>query len=269
MSEPGVAERGSAEQRFPRLLAPRGWPDFFFQVALLGSFELVYALSGIYGRDRARVAVGNGRDVMHLEGLLGLSWEHGIQDWALAAPRVALEVANRMYFISQFWVSTVFLLWVYVRRTERFGVVRNALLAANAVSVLILFAYPTAPPRLVPGAGFVDTLNANAVNLHSSLIDALNNPYSAMPSLHASYAIVIGVAGVALSRSVWARCAWMLYPLVVAYSVIATGNHFVLDIVVGVAAPLGFLLVGRVEAAIARQRSRGSVGSVEGVGSSS
>jgi len=88
------------------------------------------------------------------------------------------------------------------------------------------------------------------------------------PKTYASYAIVIGVAGVALTRSVWARCAWMLYPLVVAYSVIATGNHFVLDIVVGVVAPLAFLLMGRVEAAIARQRSRGRVGSMEGVASS-
>ena len=267
MSEPGEAERGSAARRFFVVFAPRGWPDFLFQVALLGSFEVVYALSGIYGRDRAGVAVGNAREVMRVEDLLGLSWEHGIQHWALAAPRVALEVANRAYFISQFWVSTLFLLWVYVRRTERFEVVRNALLAANAVSVLILFVYPTAPPRLVPGTGFVDTLNANAVNLHSSLIDALNNPYSAMPSLHASYAIVIGVAGVALTRSMWARCAWMLYPLVVAYSVIATGNHFVLDIVVGVAAPLAFPLARRTEVAIARHRSRRSMASVEGVGS--
>ena len=200
---------------------------------MLGSFEIVYALSGIYGRRMNGTAIANGQGLLRFESALSIDWEHGIQDWALRAPHVFLDIANRAYFISQFTVSTVFLLWVYSRRHEHFARVRNALLAANYVAVIVLLVYPLAPPRAVPGAGFVDTLDANAVNLHSSVITALNNPNSAMPSLHASYAIVLGVTGVLFTRNIVVRTFWALYPLIVSYSVIATGNHYVLDVVAG------------------------------------
>src|SRR5258708_33338868 len=109
-----------------------------------------------------------------------------------------------------------------------------------------MFLSPLAPPRAIPGAGFADTLDANAVNLHTSLISALNNPNSAMPSLHASYAIVVGVTGCLLTRNLVARSFWALYPLLVTYSVIATGNHYVLDVVAGVAALAATPVVDRV-----------------------
>ncbi len=226
-------------------MAPRGWRHLLFQLALLGSFEVVYALSGIYGRRHEVDAIANARGLLRLEGTLGINWEHGIQNWALQAPHVFLAIANRTYFISQFTISTLFLLWVYARRQERFARVRNALLAANYVSVIVMFLYPLAPPRAIPGAGFVDTLNANAVNLNTSLISTLNNPNSAMPSLHASYAIVLGIAGFMLTRNIAVRTLWALYPLLVTYSVIATGNHYVLDVVAGGAALAATPLVDR------------------------
>lgn len=228
-----------------RTLVPRGWRHLLLQLALLGSFEIVYALSGIYGRRADGTAIANARGLLSLESTLGIDWEHGIQDWTLRAPHVFLDVANRTYFISQFTISTAFLLWVYARRQEYFARMRNALLAANYVSVIVMFLYPLAPPRAIPGAGFADTLDANAVNLHSSLITALNNPNSAMPSLHASYAIVLGISGVLLTRNVVARTFWALYPLLVTYSVIATGNHYVLDVVAGGAALAATPLVDR------------------------
>ena len=231
---------------FCRALTPRGWRHLLLQVALLGSFEILYALSGIYGRSAGGTALANARGLLSFEQTIGLGWEHGIQDWTLSAPRFFLELANRTYFISQFTVSTLFLLWVYARRHEHFARARNALLAANYVAFTVLFLYPLAPPRAIPGGGFVDTLDANAVNLNSPLINALNNPNSAMPSLHASYAIVLGVAGVLLTHSLVAKSLWALYPFLVSYSVVATGNHFVLDVVAGVAALVATPLVDRI-----------------------
>ena len=224
------------------------------QFALLGSFEIVYALSGIYGRRESGEAIANARGLLRLEGTAGLDWEHAIQNWTLQAPHAFLDIANRTYFVSQFAISTVFLLWLYARRHEHFARVRNALLAANYVSMIVMFLYPLAPPRAIRGAGFVDTLDANAVNLHSSLITTLNNPNSAMPSLHASYAIVIGIAGVMLTRNVAARTFWALYPLLVTYSVIATGNHYVLDVVAGGAALAATPVVDRVAAWVSTRR---------------
>ncbi len=233
------------------MLAPRGWPHFFLQVVLLGSFTFVYALSGLYGHRERQAAFANSRELERLERLIGIDWEHPLQHWVLHAPRIFLDIANYTYFNCQFTASTLFLLWAYARRNERFGLIRDALLAANYVSLIVLFVYPAAPPRLVPGGGFTDTLDANSVNLHSRFIDALNNPYSAMPSLHASYAIVVGVAGFSLTRRRWAKLVWALYPFLVVYSVVATGNHFLLDVIAGALALLATPVVSWASARLA------------------
>lgn len=247
----------STRRRISEGLAPRGWRDFGLQVALLGSFEVVYAVSGLYGRGQARAAVSHARGVIRIERQMGMFWEHGVQHWAMRRP-LAMDVANHTYFLSQLGVSSAFLLWAYLRRAAHFERVRNALLAVNVVSVAVLFAYPLAPPRLVPRAGFADTMSSNAVNLHTPLINALNNPYSAMPSLHASYALVLGIGGVALSRSLWAKALWATYPLLVTFSIVASGNHFVLDALAGFAAvaavPLADRAVGGVSGWLAGRR---------------
>lgn len=237
-------------------LAPKGRRDFLIQLGVLGSFSVLYALSGIYGRDEAATAVANARSVLRFENWLGIGWEQSIQSWALRGPHLLIDVANRTYFTCQFVISIAFLLWVYARRNEYFPRVRNPILAANYVSLVAMFVFPTAPPRMVPGSVFVDTLDENAVNLHSRLIDALNNPYSAVPSLHASYAIVVGVAGVALTRRWWAKALWALYPALVTYSIVATGNHWVLDVVAGAAALLATPLVDRAATRLSRRFAR-------------
>ena len=176
--------RAAAHSRvvaFIRALTPRGWRHLLLQVALLGSFEILYALSGIYGRSAGGNALRNARGLLSFEQTVGLGWEHGIQDWTLSAPRLFLEVANRTYFISQFTVSTLFLLWLYARRHEHFARARNALLAANYVAFAVLFLYPLAPPRAIPGAGYIDTLDANAVNLNSPLINARTSSSGSAP----------------------------------------------------------------------------------------
>jgi membrane-associated phospholipid phosphatase len=76
-----------------------------------------------------------------------------------------------------------------------------------------------------------------------------------MPSLHAAYAVVFGVAGIMLTRHLAAKVAWSLYPAAVCYSVVATGNHYVLDIVAGAAGLLTTPLVDGVATRIARNRS--------------
>lgn len=248
-----LADRG---RRFLASLTPKGWRHLVLQVFLLGSFEALYALSGLYGRSHAALGLANARGLLGAEGTLGIAWEHGVQNWTLRQPHLLLDVANRVYFGSQFGVSIVVLLWVYTRRTEHFARVRNALLGANFASLIVLFVYPVAPPRMLPGSGFVDTLDANAVSLHSRIIETLNNPYSAMPSLHASYAIVLAVTGVALVRSWPLRLVWALYPLLVFYSVVATANHFVLDLVGGAAALLTAPIVDRVAATGLHRRIR-------------
>jgi membrane-associated phospholipid phosphatase len=95
----------------------------------------------------------------------------------------------------------------------------------------------------------VDTLASHAAVDHSSgLIAFSSNPYAAMPSLHATDALIVGVAMALVVRSGWAKALWLGWPAWVWFSVMATGNHFWLDIAAGV------LVAGLAAAIVLRRR---------------
>ena len=107
---------------------------------------------------------------------------------------------------------------------------------ANIVGLVCYVLVPTAPPRMFPAWGFVDTLaQYSGVNHESGLIAHTANPYAAMPSLHSMDAFIVGVVMFGVCRSLWARALWLLWPAWVWFSVIGTGNHYWLDVVAGVA----------------------------------
>jgi membrane-associated phospholipid phosphatase len=95
---------------------------------------------------------------------------------------------------------------------------------------------PTAPPRMFPEWGFVDTLAQwSSINHDSGLISLASNPYAAMPSLHAMDAFIVGVVMAGLCRSWVAKALWLLWPAWVAFAVMSTGNHYWLDVAAGIA----------------------------------
>jgi len=94
---------------------------------------------------------------------------------------------------------------------------------------------PTAPPRMFPDFGFNDTLSSfGELNHGSGLVEFAANPYAAMPSLHAADALIVGLVLASVCRSKVAKVLWLLWPAWVWFSVMATGNHFWLDVVGGI-----------------------------------
>jgi membrane-associated phospholipid phosphatase len=88
---------------------------------------------------------------------------------------------------------------------------------------------------MFPDIGFDDTLSQfAALNHGSGLINFVANPYAAMPSLHAADALILGVVLVAVCRNWFAKIVWALWPGWVWFSVMATGNHFWLDVLAGI-----------------------------------
>jgi membrane-associated phospholipid phosphatase len=55
-----------------------------------------------------------------------------------------------------------------------------------------------------------------------------------MPSLHAADALIVGIVLAAVCRNWLAKAVWALWPAWVWFSVMATGNHFWLDVLAGV-----------------------------------
>ena len=55
-----------------------------------------------------------------------------------------------------------------------------------------------------------------------------------MPSLHAADALVVGVCLFGASRRWWSKALWALWPAWVWFCVLATANHYVLDVAAGI-----------------------------------
>ena len=222
-------------------ILPRGWRDFVVQLAIWLGFGLVYQIArGL--ADRSVVdAFTNGLIVIDLERGLHTLIEPNLQR-VVTQSGLLVDVVNSTYWLSQFPVVGLALLWVYLFRNDSFVRVRNWLLATNVLALAGYVLVPTAPPRFFPEEGFVDTLAyASNLNHGSALIELASNQYAAMPSVHAADALIVGFAMASLVRTRWAKVGWTLWPSWVWFSVMATGNHFWLDVAAGV----GVALVAR------------------------
>ncbi len=220
-----------------RRVLPRGWRDFGIQLGIWFGFYFSYlAVRHLTDKDPTK-AVVNGLRVISLEQRV----THHL--FELSVERVAdssqllLTAAAWTYWNSEFTVIGLTLLWVYLRRHEAFSRFRNTILLANAVGLLGFWLMPTAPPWMFPDQGFVD-----GVNHSSALLQTLGNSYAAMPSLHAADALIVGFFLVSSSRTIWAKALWALWPVWVWFCVIATANHYVLDVLAGIVLAVGALL---------------------------
>jgi membrane-associated phospholipid phosphatase len=139
-------------------------------------------------------------------------------------------------------------LFVFVRRHGAYRRLRNTLITLDAIGLVGYWLYPTAPPRLTPGYGFVDTLDPSGTHLRSSLVGSLTNLYAAVPSLHTAYALAVGITGYGVARTLAGRVAACAYPLLVVFATVATGNHWFLDAVAGAGAlALAWLIVSMLD----------------------
>jgi membrane-associated phospholipid phosphatase len=178
-------------------------------------------------------AFQNGEWVLRTEREVGALFEPAVQR-IVDSSSLLVTLTSYTYWLSQFAVVGIALLWVYFRHHERFAGFRNWLIGANLIGLVGYVFMPTAPPRMFPEWGFVDTLaQYSSVSHESGLIAWGSNPYAAMPSLHAMDALIVGIVMFGLVRSPIAKALWLAWPAWVAFSVISTGNHYWLDIVVG------------------------------------
>ena len=230
---------------------PHGWRDLFRQIILfLGAYQGYQVVRGIADSHPAS-AMANGMHIIHLEQSLGAFFEPAFQQ-AFLNHQWIIDVANWMYFNSHFVITTAFLVWLYLYRNDHFNFVRNMFLVAMGLALVGYLLYPTAPPRMFPGAGFTDTIQAfTSTNQDASFTSLLVNPYAAVPSMHIAFSLMVAVPAATLARRTMSKVVWSLYPLLVLFVIIATGNHYWLDAVAGAGV---FLLAAFTALQLARLR---------------
>ena len=214
---------------------PRGWAHLALQFGFWIGFYFVYqAARGLADRDGVATAFANGERIIDFQRSLHSMIELSLQR-AVEGSTFLIQATSITYWLSQFAVVGIALLYVYFRAHGRFFGFRNTLIVGNLIGLVGYVLLPTAPPRMFAGAGFTDTLAEHSTVNHSSTFVAFSaNPYAAMPSLHALDALIVSVVMATVVRSPWAKALWLAWAPWVWFSVMATGNHFWLDIAVGV-----------------------------------
>ncbi|HET8583808.1 MAG TPA: phosphatase PAP2 family protein [Jatrophihabitans sp.] len=233
-----VQRRADARRRYDGLLPRRllRWrpPAWWQELAIIAIGYALYTL----GRDaipqQASIARWHAQDIAHLQATLHLNWERAVNRF-VAGHEVLAQVLDYYYATLHFVITLGVLVWLFRRRPHVYRGARTVLVATTLLGLLGFYLYPTAPPRLLPGLGYVDTV----LRFHTwgSLADPdiadRSNQYAAMPSLHFAWALWCGLVIFMCARRVWVRLLGLCYPAGTFVAIIGTGNHFVLDAIAG------------------------------------
>jgi membrane-associated phospholipid phosphatase len=235
---PGVAEetapavevpgpRSSRSSRLPeqRPVRARVWSGVV-EVAVLGTVFLLYELGRHVVRAREALAFDDAELLLALQKNLLLPREQTVQGWFLDDPAL-LTAANTYYVGVHFPATIAFLVYLWVRRPAVYTWARTALVSTTMVALLLHVTFPLAPPRMMPG--FVDTMAVYGPTAYGEGTESVTNQFAAMPSLHAAWAIVVGMVLFCAVRRPW-RWLFLLHPVVTVLVVVVTANHYWLDV---------------------------------------
>ncbi|MEY9876811.1 hypothetical protein ABH931_006323 [Streptacidiphilus sp. MAP12-33] len=195
-------------------------------------------------------AYARGEAIWNAERWLHLPSEARVQGWALPHPWL-IQGADYYYASLHFGAVIALLIWLFLRHREAYPWVRMTLVLVTAWSLLVQL-IPVAPPRLLPDDGMVDVAVQYGQSVYGTTIGGLQaDSYSAMPSVHVAWCVLVAVAVIKVSRSRW-RWLVLAHPILTVAVVVVTANHYWLD---GVAAIALLLLAYLVQWYAARSRA--------------
>ncbi len=228
-----------------RRVLPRGWVDAARQVLLFATAYYAYQLVRGMVDSKVATAAWNATKIINLEHSLHVFAEPSVQAWATNRHWI-IDVADWTYLNCHFVVTFGALLFIYLRRNDSFYFVRNTFMVAMGIALVGYTLYPTAPPRLMPEWGFTDSVAAfTGVHVENEPVSALLNLYAAIPSMHVCFALLVGWPLARLVKPRPLKVAWSVYPFFVAFVVVATGNHYFADAVLGAITALISALVAK------------------------
>ncbi len=239
------------------MLAPaakrtRWWVEALTVAWLCWVYDAVTNLAPL----RLPAALAHGSEILGTERSLGIAPEHALDRWL--AGHHALGVAVSYYYDNAHFAVTLGLLgYLWWRRADIYRPLRNSLVLINLLGFVVFWRYPVAPPRML--GGFTDVVAASHTlgSWHTGALASDANQLAAMPSLHLAWAAWCTVAVWRITKRPALRALGVLYPVLTGFAVLATGNHYVLDIVGGLMlTALSVAIVAAAPGAWARMRGR-------------
>ncbi|MER8182687.1 phosphatase PAP2 family protein [Kitasatospora sp. NPDC094015] len=225
-----AALRGRVREQRRRPARPRLW----FELALIGISYWLYSLVRNAVPEQASIAQRHATWIWDFERSLGIALERSVNH---AVDSVGWLVVGMNYYYAtlHFIVTIGVLVWLYRRHPGRYAAARTVLFVTTGIALVGFYFFPLAPPRLMTGGGFVDTVLTHHTwgSMASGAGAHVSNQYAAMPSMHIGWSLWCGLTIFFLARPLWVRLLGLLYPAATLVVIISTANHFWMDAVGG------------------------------------
>lgn len=172
------------------------------------------------------------------------------------------DAAAALVYVTHLISIPLMTAFVWFRLRHRFRAWLSSVLTLTILGAGGYVVYPAAPPWLASELGVIDSVSRISTvgwdYLHLGEVGRLieigqagSNPVAAMPSLHAGSALLVALF-LWPSANRWWRAALVTYAMLMALTLVYTGEHYVVDILAGWLTAVAAVAAG---AAVHRRRS--------------
>ena len=255
-----VERAGALAPPFRRRLLRRrdGRAPLWIELAVAGWLFWLYDVVNDFAPERRAFARNNALSLLSFERSLGIDIERSLNHW-LSLHSVLAFVATYYYFFAHALVTAGVLAWLWWRAPVRYRRMRTQLVLINLIAFVVFWRYPLAPPRMFPKLGYSDVVAAShaVISWHSAALSHDADQFAAMPSLHIAWASWSALAIWRMASRPALRALGPVHVALTAFVVLATGNHYLVDVLAGGAtAALGVALEAGGRRMLASARAR-------------
>lgn len=206
----------------------------FSEISLYFGAYFVYVFTrGLVHSDTRAVGLVNGEKIISLQRDLGFLWEPGWQSWALENMEALVVTMNWVYIITYWPVILVAALILFVWKRQDYNFYRSVVFINLAGALVTFMVFPVASPFAITSVELIDSIQEFGPKSYGSEgMASYYNISAAMPSLHFSWTVILGVL---FWRSFPGgfRFIGLAYPFLTFFAIVLTGNHFILDAIAG------------------------------------
>lgn len=213
------------------------------ELAIVGLTLLAWHAIRIPLEGNVATSLAHADDVLRLEHVLSLD----VEAWVIGLVSTSSVMATLTWLYANIHLPVLFGFVAAARllAPDRYPRIRTTFVVSFVPAAIVIGLFPLAPPHWLPELGLgVPPSDAELTSTTGALF---HNTTAAAASQHFGFAAFVAATAIWLfprSRLAWLTLA---YPVLVFFVIVGTGNHYVLDCVVGA---LTFVLAAAVAAVV-------------------